>query len=135
MNLFVSVMFLLLMTSWAADPSNKVKRAELGREFTLKVGEQVSIKEAGLKISFSLVKEDSRCPKGVNCIWAGNGKILLKISKGRGQAANLELNTGIEPRQQRFQDYDIKLVGLDPYPEQNVAIKRGQYVATLLVSK
>jgi hypothetical protein len=99
------------------------------------VGEQVSIKEAGLKISFSLVKEDSRCPKGVNCIWAGNGKILLKVSKGRGQAASVELNTGIEPQHHRFQDYDIKLVGLDPYPEQDVTIKRGQYVATLMVSK
>ncbi|MBD0325805.1 MAG: hypothetical protein ICV68_05205 [Pyrinomonadaceae bacterium] len=135
MNLSVSFFLVLLMIGWTTDPSSKVKRAELGREFTLKVGEQVSIREAGLKISFSLVKEDSRCPKGVNCIWAGNGKILLKVSKGKGKAATVELNTGIEPRQHRFQDYDIKLVSLDPYPEQNVNIERSRYVATLLVNK
>jgi hypothetical protein len=135
MNLFVCFSLLFLMTGWTTDPSSKVKRAELGREFTLKVGEQVSIREEGLKISFSLVKEDSRCPKGVNCIWAGNGKILLQVSKGRGKAASVELNTGIEPRQLRFQNYNIKLVNLDPYPEKDVTNRRERYVATLVVSK
>ncbi|HEX7999777.1 MAG TPA: hypothetical protein VF528_15425 [Pyrinomonadaceae bacterium] len=135
MNLFVCFSLLFLMTGWTADPSSKVKRAELGREFTLKVGEQVGIREEGLKISFSLVKEDSRCPKGVNCIWAGNGKILLQVSKGRGKAASVELNTGIEPRQLRFQNYNIKLINLDPYPEKDVTNRRERYVATLVVSK
>lgn len=134
MNLFVSFFFLFLMTGWV-EPSLKVKRVQLGREFTLKPGEQAIVTDAGVKISFSLVKEDSRCPKGVNCIWAGNGKILLKVGKAKEKAAEMELNTGIEPHQQRFQNYDIKLVGLDPYPEKDITIKRGQYVATLLVSR
>lgn len=134
MNLFVCFFLFLAMAGWM-EPSSKVKRASLGKEFTLKVGEQVLIKEAGLKISFSSVAEDSRCPKGVNCIWAGNGKIVIKVSKAGRKTADVQLNTGIEPRQQSFQGYNIKIVGLNPYPEQNVNINRGAYVATLVVSK
>lgn len=134
MSLFISLFLFFSMTGWS-EPPNKVKRASLGKEFTIKVGEQVVIQEAGLKISFSVVKEDSRCPTGVNCIWAGNGKIVVKVSKTGKKAADVQLNTGIEPRNGRYQDYDIKLIGLDPYPKENVGIKRGDYVATLVVSK
>ena len=134
MNLFVSLFLFFSMTGWSEPPS-KVKRVSLGKEFTIRVGEQVVIQEAGLKISFSAVKEDSRCPTGVNCIWAGNGKIIVKVSKTGRKAADVELNTGIEPKHQSYHEYDIKLVGLNPYPKKDVNIGRGDYVATLIVSK
>lgn len=133
--LLVSFLLLPLMTCSAESP-RKVKRAQLGQEFTLKVGQQVIIKEAGLKITFSAVAEDSRCPTGVNCIWAGNGKIVLKVIQGRGKAADVQLNTGTEPKQDRFQEYEVKLVELNPYPKsESIPIKRGVYVATLVVNK
>lgn len=122
------------MAVWA-EPPRKEKSARLGQEFTLKVGEQVVIKEAGLKITFRTVAEDSRCPKGVDCIWAGNGKIYVRVVHGKRKPIELGLNTGTEPMQQRFLEYDIKLVGLNPYPEKDVNINRGDYVATLMVSK
>jgi hypothetical protein len=134
MNLSLLLLFFLLMTGWAG-PSNKVERAQLGHEFKLKVGGQSLIKEAGLKISFSAVVEDSRCPKGVDCIWAGNGKIMLKVSVGGGKATPLELSTNLEPRQASFHGYTIKLLSLDPYPQKDVPIKRGAYAVTLLVSR
>jgi hypothetical protein len=133
-SLFVSFLLFFSMAGWA-EPPHKEKRAQLGREFTLKLGEQVIIKEAGLNISFNAVAEDSRCPKGVNCIWAGNGRVVVKLSKQRRKETAVELNTGVEPKQQRFQDYEIKLVGLSPYPQKDVNIKRSDYTATFIVSK
>jgi hypothetical protein len=134
MNLVVSFFLFLLMTGWSM-PSHKVKRAALGQEFTLRVGEQVQIKETGLKISFSAVTEDSRCPKGVDCIWAGNGKVVVQINVGRAKSAEIEVNTNVEPKQSRFQEYSIKLVSLNPYPHKDVKIKRSDYVVTLVVNK
>lgn len=132
--LLVSLFLMPLMTA-SAEPPRKLKRASLGQEFKLKVGERVIIKEAGLNITFSAVAEDSRCPEGVNCIWAGNGRIIVKVSKGR-KKADVQLNTGLEPRQGRFHEYDVKLVALNPYPHKDtVPIKRGVYVATLVVNK
>ena len=135
MSVVVSFFLLLFSMAGWAEPPHKERRAQLGHEFKLKVGEQVVIKEAGLTISFSAVAEDSRCPKGVDCIWAGNGRIVVKVSKGYRKAATVELNTGVAPKEQRFQDYDIKLVNLDPYPQKNVNVKRSDYTATLIVSR
>ncbi|HYO91198.1 MAG TPA: hypothetical protein VEQ40_06160 [Pyrinomonadaceae bacterium] len=132
--LLISLFLVPLMTA-SAEPPRKLKRASLGQEFKLKVGERVVIKEAGLNITFSAVAEDSRCPEGVNCIWAGNGRIIVKVSKGR-KKADVQLNTGAEPRQERFHEYDVKLVNLNPYPHKDtIPIKRGMYVATLVVNK
>ena len=133
MNLAVSFLLFFLMTGWFV-PSHKVKRAALGQEFTLRVGEQVLIKETGLKISFSQV-EDSRCPKGVTCIWAGNGKVVVQVNEGKAKPIDVELNTMVEPKQNRFQQYSIKLVSLNPYPQKDVKINRSDYVATLVINK
>lgn len=127
--------FLVPLMTYSAEPPRRIKRASLGQEFKLRVGERVVIKEAGLNITFSAVAEDSRCPEGVNCIWAGNGRVIVKVSKGR-KRADVQLNTGVEPRQGRFHEYDVKLVSLNPYPHKDsIPIKRGLYVATLIVSK
>jgi hypothetical protein len=134
MNLAVTFFLLFFMTGWSV-PSPKVKRAALGQEFKLRVGEQVLIKETGLKISFQSVAEDSRCPKSVDCIWAGNGKVVVHVSGNRRKAADVELNTGLDPKEKRFQGYDIKLVSLDPYPEKPGKIKSSDYVLTLVVNK
>lgn len=142
MSLLVSVkiallvsLFLMPLMNISAEPPRKVRRASLGQEFKLRVGERVVIKEAGLNITFSAVAEDSRCPTGVNCIWAGNGRIVVQVSKGR-KKADVQLNTGIEPKEGRFHDYAVKLVELNPYPHKDsIPIKRGRYVATLMVSK
>ncbi len=143
MNFLVSLKLMLLVSlflvpSWTceATPSRKVKQAQVGQEFKLKVGEQVQIREAGLRITFSRVAEDSRCPQGVTCIWAGNGRIILKASRGGRKGQDVQLNTGIEPKHGRVGEYELRLVSLNPYPQAGSArAKRSEYVATLVVVK
>ena len=127
--------FLVFFAATTADPLSGTKEAALNEEFEIKFGQQVSIKKEGLKISFSSVAEDSRCPTGVDCIWAGNGKVVLKLSKWRKRTALMNLNTGVDPKQDDYREYDIKLVSLNPYPAKDVNIKKREYVATLVVSK
>ena len=128
-----SVLF-IFTTAWP-QPLSGGKEAALDQEFEIRIGERVSIKKEGLTVSFTRVAEDSRCPEGVQCIWAGNGKILLRVSKARRRAATMRLNTGMEPRQDDYRGYDVKLVNLNPYPKEGVGIKRKEYVATLIVSR
>lgn len=40
----------------------------------------------GVKITFLEVLEDSRCPKDVNCVWAGQARIKIRI-KEKGKVA------------------------------------------------
>ena len=127
--------FLLILTSAFAQPVSRVKEAVLNQEFELKLGQQVLIENERLKISFIGVTEDSRCPEGVQCVWAGNGKVVLRLSKVRKRATMMKLNTGVDPKQNAYQGYDVKLVSLNPYPKKDVKIKIREYVVTLVVSK
>src|SRR5687767_9621575 len=96
--------------------SNKTMEGELNKEINLKCGQEISIKAESLKISFNKVGEDSRCPAGTNCIWAGNGKITITVSKLNKEQKVLELNTTVEPKSGLYDDYEIKLMKLSPYP-------------------
>jgi hypothetical protein len=115
------------------------KKIVLNKNFALSVGQEVSTADGKLKIKFVSVAEDSRCPKGVNCIWAGNARVILQIGKSKGAAGKLELNT--HPREAgdgtggSYDQYLIKLVEVAPYPVAEQTIKPGSYTVTLNVSK
>jgi hypothetical protein len=128
--------FMFIFTTAFVQPVSSVKKeAALDQEFEIKLGQQVSIEHEGLKVSFSYVAEDSRCPEGVQCVWAGNGKVVLKLSKQRKRSAVMRLNTNLEPNHAAYRDYDVKLVGLNPHPKKDEKIKKRDYVATLIVSR
>jgi hypothetical protein len=124
---------LLIFTSALALPASDIKQVALNQEFEIKVGERVSVE--GLKISFEMVKEDSRCPADVTCVWAGNAKVLLKFSKAGRGAANVLLNTGLEPKGKLYYGYNVKLVSLNPHLKKGEKIKGSDYVATLVVTR
>ena len=101
----------------------------------MRIGESAKAIHEGLKVEFDSVAEDSRCPKDVNCIWAGNAKILLKVEKDAGKPTNVELNTNINPKTSRYLQYELRLKELKPYPESNSTIKASDYEVTLTVHK
>ena len=125
----------VIVTSLLPHPLSGPREAKLNQEFKIRFGESVSIGNKGLKISFSDVAEDSRCPQGVQCIWAGNGKVILKVRKSRKPSAEMSLNTTFDTKQDVYQGYEVKLVSLNPYPKKDHNIKKEEYVATLVVSR
>ena len=124
----------LLLTFASAVAQTREKGIVLDQEFKLKIGESAKARE-GLKVAFDAVPEDSRCPKGVTCVWAGNAKVLLKVEKDAGKPANVELNTNINPKSSRYLEYELTLKELKPYPEANASIKSSDYEVTLTVHK
>jgi hypothetical protein len=132
MNFAVLSILFLFLTGWMQQ-SCESKEAALSKEFKLKAGEVVEVSEAGIKVSLNGVVEDSRCPTGVNCVWAGNGRVSVKLSKGKGEAVSVELNTHAGPKSRTFQGYEVRLVGLDPYPKEGTKISKDAYVVTLMV--
>lgn len=124
--------FLFILTSAALAPPQDVT---LGQEFDVRVGRWVTVEGERLRVTFDRVAEDSRCPEGVNCIWAGNAKVVLRLSKGRRRASALTLNTGAEPKEASYRGYEVRLVKLEPYPKEKRPVRRRDYVATLVVSK
>jgi hypothetical protein len=125
----------ILTSALAPSSATRPQAVALDQEFDIKVGEQVLIENERLRVSFSRVAEDSRCPEGVQCVWAGNARILLKLTKARRRSGSVHLNTGVDPKLASYRGYEVKLVKLEPYPKEGGRIRKRQYVATLIVSR
>lgn len=103
----------------------------LGKEFQIKSEQELAFSEENLTIEFIGVEEDSRCPEGVVCVWAGNARIFLRLNQER-----LELNSTLDPKEQRVDSlYFVRFVSLDPYPVYGETIDPEDYVATLIINR
>ena len=125
----------IVARTYAKDAPGVARAARDGREFKLSVGQRVSFGK--LQIKFTLVESDSRCPKDVECVWAGNAAVRLRLTSGR-RAKTVTLNTGRSSAfsdETAYQGYRIKLVNLTPYPRSDRKNTARDYKLTLSVSK
>jgi len=69
------------------------------------------------EIYFNGVLKDSRCPKGVQCVKAGNGRVNLTLAQSNGTKHDIELNTNRRfPMDTIINGIYILLMELNPYP-------------------
>lgn len=99
----------------------------------VKINNEAAAK-GGLKVKFAELVEDSRCPADTNCIWAGNAKIRVRVTKN-GKAKLIELNTMPSGAAPTFAGYTFKLTGLTPEPRSNIRINRNGYEASIEINR
>ena len=99
---------------------------------SVKVGREKTVARTGIRVRFVEMVEDSRCPTDTNCIWAGNAKIRLRVSR-KGRSKVIELNSGMENKDDRFAGYEFKLTALTPEPRSNIRINPRGYVASITI--
>jgi hypothetical protein len=102
---------------------------------TITVKHQKTVTKENLTIKFVSVVEDSRCPVGVNCIWAGNAKVQIKISNKKGISQTFELNTDLQPQIAAFDGFEIKLQNLTPHPKAETTTSPNSYTAVFAICK
>lgn len=130
---WVAFLSLYLITAVMNQPS-KTDEVLLNREFNLRIAHKATIKSERLSVTFKSVIEDSRCPRGVDCIWAGNAKLEFEITGPTNGPIHIELNTNGEPSHAHFLKYDVKLIDLSPYPEANSGIDKKRYTARIVIT-
>ena len=105
------------------------------KSVTVKINNEAAVPDTNLRIAFTELVEDARCPEDTTCVWAGNAKIKVRISEN-GRSEVLELNTNPRSTETvKFGGYTLKLVKLTPVPRTNIRINRNGYEATIEVSK
>ena len=122
-------------TSEVTTPSQNsqtVAEQELGRAFSMKIGESITVGE--LRLTFRSVEGDSRCPIDAVCVWAGDGEIALKVEQGT-KAAVAALHTTLEPKKTEWNGYTISLVSLTPAPKASTQTNAADYRAEILVTR
>lgn len=104
------------------------------QEVTVRVKTQKSVMRDRLRIKFVAV-EDSRCPADVNCVWAGNAKVTIKVTNRNGRTETFDLNTNLNAKSVKFGGYEITLGRVTPSPRSNIRINPNGYTASFTVRK
>lgn len=86
-------------------------------------------------VRFVAVPEDSRCPKGEQCIVAGKARVALEISVDGGTPTEVELGTAEGHGEMDVAGFQVTLAGLAPYPVSGRQIRPEEYVATLVLRR
>ena len=138
MRFWVAVVPALLVAAFlaACRPVPSDTAVHLNEEFSLSVGQSASVEGEDLRVEFLEVVADSRCPKGVTCIWAGEVKCLVEVvASGSSQRVELtEPGLGSGPTRQAVKGYELSFA-VDPYPEAGKQISRDDYRLRLTVRK
>ncbi|MCJ7769747.1 MAG: hypothetical protein MUO92_04685 [Dehalococcoidales bacterium] len=111
-------------------------KAGLGEEFSLSIGQTVTITDEDLEITFVEVSGDNRCARDVVCITAGEVVCLMKITESES-SYNIELaQPGLyyDYSQESFGGYKYTFK-VEPYPESDKVISIDEYRILLTVSK
>lgn len=109
--------------------------AEPGTSFTLPVGKTATVKGTDTRLTFREVREDSRCPTDVTCVWAGDAKILVVISRNGGADETRIMSITPPNNETRVDNLRIRFVGLAPVPRQADANIPRSYVGQFVVDK
>jgi hypothetical protein len=130
----------LALPGCKVDARADVPEFNLNDPFALAGGQEGLIASEGLRLRFSDVLEDSRCPTQVECFWTGQARIAVSVQPEGAASTTVEFNINPAPGQTVNQAdvgrYSIEMLSLEPYPqtpENPIAFE--DYHASLTVRK
>ena len=107
--------------------------ANPGAEFSLALGKSATISGTDYRITFNRVTEDSRCPADVQCVWAGDAKIELTVTRNSAPGDTRIISLTPPNSEATVGDVKIRFVSLAPTPRQSQPPASRAYVARLMV--
>jgi hypothetical protein len=93
------------------------------------------VKVGDAYLAFTGARDDSRCPRGVTCVWAGDAVASIVVHPGcykegcKAASIPLELHANLEPRSGEGWGMRVQLLALTPEPQAGVPIEPRRYVA------
>ena len=124
-NLLSVFLFFLFTNAGCTNKQDEVSK-KLGDTFQLKASESVSFVDNGNTLTAKLINiQESRCPKNVQCIRAGEAIVVLDLQIGDEQFKGLKVCIGCEQQMNipesavikaKTKTYTLKLNSVDPYP-------------------
>jgi len=106
-----------------------IQTAKLNQKFKIKYEQEVQIVPEGFAVKLDSVM-DGRCPRGAECFWAGNARIVLSVNN-----TSVSLNSELEPKEGSFKNYKFEMISLSPLPSLKNPVPLKDYVAELIISK
>lgn len=105
-------------------------------------GENKFLPEFQMNVTFKGIAEDSRCPEGTQCVWAGVAVANIELMSTTSrpmilQFSTAEVNGKDYHKTQSFNGYTISLKELAPYPSAQEGTKSlsGKYKIAIEITK
>lgn len=136
---FYSLSVILLFLFAAGCAKSAAPGVKLGEEFTLPAGQSVLVPDENLRLQFVEVVADSRCPRNVVCIWAGNVSCLIEVTLTDGSAPAYRVvitQPGLtdQPASDIFSGYQAAF-RVEPYPVAGSTIAPKDYRLIMTVTR
>lgn len=110
----------------------------LGQPFSLALNQYGRLDSTGLGVEFYELVEDTRCPRQAICESEGWARMTIYVWIINIEPVEFELNTdpAADKNMVHYDEYQVRLLSLDPYPETpEPGIAPQDYRATFVVSK
>jgi len=102
----------------------------------VRVGETATPAGFGVTLTLTDVRDDSRCPVDVSCVWAGDATVVLAVTPDGGQVREVVLHLANETaRAAEVAGVRIQFAALYPERQATATIRRDEYRATLSLSR
>jgi len=125
----------LIIVAVAGCQSNEGRiQATLDKEFSLSIGQTAEIKSEQLILQFEGIQEDSRCPEGATCFWAGRviSTLLITDNGLTSRIMLTEPRPTDQPDANTYKQYSFTSK-VQPYPELGKQISKDDYRLFLTV--
>jgi hypothetical protein len=98
-------------------------------------GDELAVEGSAVRLRFVAVVEDSRCPRGVTCVWAGRAVVEVAATVGvDGPERTVRLEVGA-PEAGSAELFGVRVAAeaLDPYPSAGAVARREDYRLRLVL--
>lgn len=131
--------FILFILAACPAPRECAVRFDLNNTFDLSQGATAcAAGDDGLSIRFDSVSGDSRCPVGVQCIWAGRADAVFTLSQA-GATKTATLSSGDMSKggagETTFNGFTVKLENVEPPAKEGQKIEQKDYRVRLAVTR
>lgn len=102
----------------------------------LKINQKMCLKKKGFTLVLKQVINDSRCPEGVTCIWAGEVSAVVSVYKNSKLIEDVTLVFSMKNKEENknwFASYlpekqkNIKSISVLPFPKEGSVINPKEY--------
>lgn len=109
-----------------------------------KITQKKCLKRSGYTLVLKQVVSDSRCPQGLNCIWAGEAQVVVSVYNNKKLVEDVAITFSpkmVLENNKWFAKYskdkykNIQNVELVPYPKKDIVLKPQDYYLKIAYKK
>jgi hypothetical protein len=134
----VAITILTAACASSSFPTDPVvySQSEAADSIRIRVGQTVVVGD--IRVRFTAVEQDSRCPSTAICIWQGDATAIMVVERNcdcDSPAFELKLHTTLEPKSGTAYGSRVELLQLSPYPNGTSPIKQDAYSAWIRITR